>query len=317
MCDPLLDKTLPERIYLRNNDPLPLFNSQSHFPLGHTEQRQISTRSSLEHVLLKRQSPSDNDTKTLLIQTIITTAFDFHAAAISELSLQRYRLDSNYFKQPKETYKYIVRTLNLGGGWVIFHDRIHKSLNQIKHIGIPSLPEGEIRRSLELEIESLEMAHTKVKREQMQIVEYLQQVHEISFTESVERLTTIAFLFLPFSTIATILSIDDTMRFGIFFALALPVLLICIAFGIHGASLADLTIGSNHVRKRFCLVWTSNLRKLFIMKRPKENIIEPDVESVSEETGKSITNLKSLHPYLLRVRTSKLVPRGVGCKSFT
>jgi hypothetical protein len=266
---------------------MPPYSPQSHFTPSCTERNQISTRSTLEKALLRSQTQTCSDTRILLIHTILTTALDFHAAAIYELSLRRYRLDSGYTNRPKESYKSMLETLNRSGGWINLHEFVHESLGDIKNIAIRSLPHGDARQSLEMEVESLEAAHKDVQRHQTQILEFLRQEQEIAFTRSVERLTTIAFLFLPFSTMATILSIQDTLRFGAFVGLALPVLIVCIIIGIRGASVTDAIKATSQWGRDFCSAWTSYLRVLFLLNRIKETVKELDVESKPKSSGES------------------------------
>ncbi|KAH8589582.1 hypothetical protein B0O99DRAFT_599721 [Bisporella sp. PMI_857] len=252
ICDPLLDNRIPDELYLRNNEPMPRYDPQPHLALSCTKRKHISTRSTLEKALLSSQTQSCSDTRSILIHTILATALDFHAAAIYELSLSRYRLDSTYTSRPKESYKSIF------------------------------LPQGEARQLLEMEVQSLEAAHTEVRQLQAQILEFLRQEQELGFTHSVERLTTISFLFLPFSTIATILSIQDTLRFSVFAGIALPVFVICIVIGIRGASVADILIVINHRVRDFCSTCAFYLRALLLLNRTKKTDKELDVESKSE-----------------------------------
>ena len=155
----------------------------------------------------------------------------------------------------------------------------------MRKVWIPSLPQGPERQSLELELNHLEEVHSRVHRRQTQVLEFLRQDQEINFTRSVERLTIIAFLFLPFSTMATILSIDDTMRFGVFFALAIPVSMICIAFGIRGISLAEVSTWAKDLTKNIKLWCDVTSRKLFLFPRSDGAVAEPDLESRTEVTG--------------------------------
>ncbi|KFY83572.1 hypothetical protein V498_07968 [Pseudogymnoascus sp. VKM F-4517 (FW-2822)] len=275
---------IPDDLYLRNSEPLPPYNPQSHFTSSSAEQNQISTRSVLEKVLLRPQTYTCSGTQILLIHTILSTALDFHAAAIYELSLARYRLNSGHTNRPKESYKSMLISLNWPGGWIGLHEFVHVSLGDIRNIGLRSLPQGEARQLMEIEVQSLEAAHMNAQRNQVQILEFLRQEQEINFTRRVGRLTTIAFLFLPFSTVATILSIQDSMRFGVFVGMALPMLVICIVAGIWGASTADTinTIGDwSRVSWMRCAAY---LRELCLLSGIKKTVKGPDVESKPESS---------------------------------
>lgn len=287
LCDPLLDNSIPDDLYLRNSEPLPPYNPQSHFTPSSAERKQISTRSVLEIALLRSQTYTCSGTHNLLIHTVLATALDFHAAAIYELSLARYRLNSGYTNRPKESYNTMLNTLNRAGGWVDLHEFVHVSLGDIRNIGLQSLLQEEARQSLEIEVQSLEAAHIKVQRNQVQILEFLRQEQEIHFTRSVGRLTAIAFLFLPFSTVATILSIQDAMRFGVFVGLALPMLVICIVVGIWGASTADIMKAIGDWTRVSWMRCTAYLRELLLSSGIEETAKEPDVESKAESSGMS------------------------------
>lgn len=165
------------------------------------------------------------------------------------------------------------------------HNSVHRSMTLMKNVGIPSLPDGELRKSLELDFNHLEYKHKQSHQRQSQILEFLRQEQEINFTRSVERLTIIAFLFLPFSTMATILSINDTMRFGVFFALAIPVSVVCIAFGIRGTSLAEISTRTKGLGTEVHN-WTGlNFRRLFPLTCRDENVAGLDLESKPEVAG--------------------------------
>lgn len=287
ICDPLLDNSIPDDLYLRSSEPLPPYNPQSHFTSSSAERKQISTRSVLEIALLRSQTYTCGGTQILLIHTILATALDFHAAAIYELSLARYRLNSNYSNRPKESYRSMLDTLHRSGGWIGLHEFVRMSLGDIRNIGLRSLPQGEARQSLEIEVQSLEAAHINVQRNQVQILEFLRQEQEMIFTRSVGRLTAIAFLFLPFSTVATILSIQDAMRFGVFVGLALPMLVVCIVVGIWGASTADIMKAIGGWSRVSWMRCTAYLRELFLSSGIEKTVKEPDVESKAESSGMS------------------------------
>ncbi|KFZ14999.1 hypothetical protein V502_05817 [Pseudogymnoascus sp. VKM F-4520 (FW-2644)] len=242
---------IPDDLYLRNSEPLPPYNPQSHFTPSSAKRKQISTRLVLEIALLRSQTYTCSSTQIVLIHTILATALDFHAAAIYELSLARYRLNSSHTNRPKES----------------------------------SLPRGEARQSLEIEVQSLEAAHINVQWNQVQVLEFLRQEQEINFTRSVGRLTTIAFLFLPFSTVATILSIQDAMRFGVFVGLALPMLVLCIVVGIWGASTADIMKAIGGWSRVSWMRCTAYLRELSLSSGIEKTVKEPDVESKAESSG--------------------------------
>lgn len=287
ICDPLLDNSIPDGLYLRDSEPLPSYNPQSHFTSSSAERNQVSTRLVLEIALLRSQNYTCSGTQILLIHTILATALDFHSAAIYELSLTKYRLNSGHTNRPKESYKLMVYTLNRAGGWIGLHEFVHESLGDIRSIGLRFLPQGEARQSLEIELQSLKVAHVNVQRNQVHILEFLRQEQEINFTRSVGRLTTIAFLFLPFSTIATILSIQDAMRFGVFVGMTLPTFVVCIVVGIWGASTADVITAIGDWSRVSWMRCAAYLRNLFLSSQTENPLKEPDVESKTESSGMS------------------------------
>ena len=285
LCDPLLDTALPNEVYLRNNETIPLFDSQTTYTVNKTVRKHISMRSTLSKEILRSTLSDAQDIRNLIIHTILSTSLDFHTAVIHELSLTRYRLDSNYSHRPKDSYSAMVASLNVRGGWNDLHETTHTSLHDIKTTGILSLPEGEMRKSLELEVQHLEEGHIRVHRRQAQVLEFLRQEQEIHFTRSVERLTIIAFLFLPFSTMATILSIDDTMRFGVFFALSVPISIVCIAFGLRGTSLAEISSNIAGLGTQLRLWFGAIVQKVPQFNNCDKAAAESDLESRPEDTG--------------------------------
>ena len=148
--------------------------------------------------------------------------------------------------------------------------------------------------SAELEIESAEAVQAKVKLRQTQLLDFLRQEQEISRDRNLQRLTKIAFLFLPFSTVAAILSIQGAERFAAFLTLALPTFLLCIAVGIRGASAAD-TLGA--IRDWGRRLWTNFsicMNTMLRMNRRKESSDNPDVEKPGPEPQSKLTCYKSV-----------------------
>lgn len=139
LCDPLLDNSIPDDLYLRNSEPLPPYNPKSHFTPSSAERQQISTRSVLEIALLRLQTYTYSSTQIILIYTILAIALDFHATAIYKLSLVRYKLDSGYTNRLKESYNTMLKTLNRAGSWIGLHKFVYVSLGNIRNIGLRSL----------------------------------------------------------------------------------------------------------------------------------------------------------------------------------
>jgi hypothetical protein len=292
ICDPLLDDRLPDEIYLRNNERLPLYNEKSDLVPSPSHRKQTSTRSVLEKTLLESETQIWSNVRNSLLQNILSIALDFHAAALWELALGRHRLTSNYLHRPEHIYLAMFNALNRSGCWLDLYDFVQLSIVDIKNICKNRLPPGESQQSLELEIESAEAVQAQVKICQTQLLDFLRQEQEISRDRNLERLTKIAFLFLPFSTVATILSIQGTERFAAFVTLALPIFSLCIVVGIRGASAAD-TLGA--IRDGGRRLWTNFsicMNAVLQMNRRKESSDNPDIEKPGPETQSKLTCCK-------------------------
>jgi hypothetical protein len=157
---------------------------------------------------------------------------------------------------------------------------------------IELLPRGESRQSIELELRSLEIAHSKIQRRSNRILDFLRQEQEIRDARNLLMLTQVAFLFIPFSTVATILSISDAKLFAIFVVLTFPISIICVLVGIRGASVTTMRrLFGDIVQTQVSSVYRKLISR--IIKRERSGTFgQADIEeSRSELQGELVLNI--------------------------
>ena len=177
------------------------------------------------------------------------------------------------------------------------------SLTDIKQIFINLLPSNEDRQALEMELQSLDTIYSSVQRRTSRILQYLQeerQMHEA-------RLNRIAFLYIPISTIAAILGIQDTIRFITFGLFVLPIFVFAALFGIIGISPEDSLKAINRIfdSSKYLLARLIKIRKKNIDTDAEGRIgraLERDVILPRKMvTRKASYNEKSIRDFIDRI----------------
>lgn len=271
VCDPQLDDDLPDGIYLRSNGPIPRYSKDGHIFPAFIQHRE-STRSIVVNALIQYQNAARRDAKTLLLHTILKLALDFNTAALAELRICKFRMDSIYAQRPRNSYQSMLDTLNKSGGRATVYEIVHDSLQEIASIYAELLPPGESRRSIELELRYLGNTQSEVQHHSARILDFLRQEQEVRDAQNLLMLTRIAILFVPFSTIATILSIPDANRFVAFVSLAIPISIVLIFFTINASYVAATksnivnilpTRALSHTKDLISRIWNQERSNVF------------------------------------------------------
>jgi hypothetical protein len=87
----------------------------------------------LANALIQSQNETRRDVKALLLQSILKLALDFHAAALNELRICKFRMDSIYAQRPTHSYQSMLETLNNSGGRVSVHEIIRNSIDDMRN----------------------------------------------------------------------------------------------------------------------------------------------------------------------------------------
>jgi hypothetical protein len=89
------------------------------------------------------------------------------------------------------------------------------------------------------EARMLKMQQATISRRVERAIDSVRQGHDAAVTYNIERLTKIPFIFVPLTTVATILSIEEKSRFAWFILIATPLVAICIYIGNIGRKQQD------------------------------------------------------------------------------
>jgi hypothetical protein len=231
------------------------------------------------------------DIKYFMVEKVLAIALDFCAAAIFELSMSKYRMDSKYITRPKYSHISILRTFQESGGWMGLHEYVDYFLRCYQAVYLQYLPEGEGRTLLNQEAQYLEKQHTSILRQVNSALDFVRQEHEAAVTRELERLTKMSFVFIPITSVATILSITEPSRFAWLILITLPLLAVCLYGGNLGRE--SIAAGSSKIRGVCDLLQGPSFVWSFISKRQVDKssnmrVEESNIGSAGESKSLSI-----------------------------
>jgi hypothetical protein len=120
---------------------------------------------------------------------------------------------------------------------------VQKSLRELEDIGVliePKLQIFPLKKECERQQRSLTHQYKILQDEFEAHLNYLNQSSLAKEAESLSRLTKLGFLLLPFSTVGSILSIQDASRYWILLPLAAGLLAVLVLIGIKGIGARQL-----------------------------------------------------------------------------
>jgi hypothetical protein len=183
-------------------------------------QKQDSTRSILLKTILRSDNLNHGNIKHILLHSILELALDCNTAALRELQVFRYRIDSTYYRRPDNAYQSMLRNLNNSGGWRSILSLVRHSLILIRTTCIRFLPASNHSDFVVKELKELDSITSEVENESQRVLDFVRQEHEIHNSQNLLSLARVTLLFTLFSTFATIACIPDSQRVIVFIVLA-------------------------------------------------------------------------------------------------
>jgi hypothetical protein len=207
-------------------------------------------RDVLVQTLLSSTWRNSDDIKPLIVGKTLQIALDFCVAAIFDLKLAGYSMNSKYITRPKYSHISLLKTLHESGGWMGLQEYLISIFRNYRSVYLQYLPPGIERKSLEQELDHLEHKLASIQRRVQDTIDFVRQEHEAVVTQNFERLTKISFVFVPITSVATILSINEPRRYAWFFLITVPLLVIC----LYSGNLSGLL-------REFGLLWSNKSKK--------------------------------------------------------
>lgn len=224
-CDPLLNIKLPTGIYLRSHEKIQAFSAQQPSLVGSDHSyKHESVTDRLCRALESQQTTESHALVTALLGSILRQACDFCAVALHDLKRISYLTNSLYAELPRHTYSSMLKLHNQSGGRAGVLRMVRHTLQHVKLNCKHRLPTTDpTRQYLELDVNDQETMVSDIVDRSEHVLRFLAEHERLRDAREAFLLSRIALLFVPFSTIATMVCIQNIERLIIFLTLVLPV----------------------------------------------------------------------------------------------